>query len=987
MPKIIRGDGAGRDDCRLMFIGERPGREEYKAGLPFVGPAGIELWSRCEQLGVPFERHEIYVTNIVKTFSTQPPTAAEISRDAPLLYAELIRVKPRLIVTVGYHAARHLLPQFAGVKGDFFHGLAYPFTYGRLQPTQAIIIPVVHSSAALRQPDLYQNQLSDDLRAVRKALRLLESDQEVPLHVTRQPDPYRVGLAQFGRDALTLGCDTEGFLHRATGIECVAIARDDRNACVIETEPGVPPTKFLRPAIRNVRALVMHHAKHDIHALQAVGISPRWPTVHDTMLQAYLLGLPQSLKVLAYRLLGFEMAEYEDLVQPIDDARVRATLERFYHAAQVHTEKQVQRAKREKAQAHDLHHRRRAGAADSRRRADGRHSAAEGVQRARHGTRGQRETTAQGETRPVGQQDTARVQGRQRDAQREAITDARQGEGARDVHGRREGREAEARREAQLAQGRREVGRRASGTQARHATLTQQEEDRSVRHGDQRRLADIVIPLDLPKRALTSIHGILTKVVASGTTMRDRWQGSKFAPLVPLPPEPTWRDAPQAERTRYVLTDAVAAVEAHHKMYRRMQRRDLLRAYSIDLGVLPFLVRNEQIGLACDGKALRQLSKEFSHDFDVLCERINRRAGRVVNPLSGEQVAECLFSELGITPTRTTKSGKHFTTADKYLKARKLEHKIIPDILDARQINKYRGTYTDKLPALLRDGRYHPSWKYTRTATGRLAEEVILLIPKHSKRAKAIRNAFHATAGHELVSVDLSQIEMRVMADESQDRTLLEAYRKGIDVHAATARDLLGAPKKKEDQDESLHRLPAKTVNFGIINGMTEYGMLDQLHENGQLHWTIDDVRELKKEWFILRKGVRQYWDRQIAFCKRKGYVHDRFGRRRYISAIWSTDDRIVAQAERQTLMPIQAGADGISKIWNRRIWDRIILAQQSRGRYCEPWIRVHDDTTLECDARIAPMVKQRMLDLVPNLLCLPTTAEGKSGVQWGDLH
>lgn len=955
MPKLILGEGAGRADCRLMFIGERPGHEEYQSGSPFVGPAGQELWARCEHVGVPYDRSEIYVTNLVKTFSVKPPTKDEIARDWPLLYAELIRVKPRVIVTVGYHAARHFLPQFADTNGDFFHGLCFHYTYGRLKPIRAVLIPVVHSAAALRQPDRYQNQLTHDLRAVRRALRLYESDETVPVHTTIQPNPYRVGLAQFGRDQLTLGCDTEGYLHRPTGIECVAIARGMRDACVIETVPGVAPTKFLRPAIRNVRALVMHHAKHDLQALHAVKIVPRPSTVHDTMLQAYLLDLPQSLKVLAYRVLSFEMAEYEDLVQPIDDARVRATLQEFVYAAQNEFDRRLRRTKHEAHESRDHHRGRGARPASGRRRTTGRHRDHEGVRSASAGSRREREARAQEEARTVGQQNQPSHE-TLIDRARAARTKGQTAEigGRRERHVEGEGREAAPRRQ----------------TEGREGQPVQ-----------------VTIPPDLPKRALTSIHGILTKAVASGTTLRDRWRGSKFYPLVPLPPEPTWRDAPIAERTRYVLTDAVAAVDAHYLLYPQLERKDLLRAYQMDLGVLPFLVRNEQVGMACDGRALRQLSKEFARDFAEICTRINRRAGRDVNPLSGEQVSECLFNELGITPTRETKSGKHYTTADKYLKARKLEHKIIPDILEARQINKYKGTYTDKLPSMLRDGRYHPNWKYTRTATGRLAEEVILLIPKHSARAKQIRNAFHATDGHQLVSVDLSQIEMRVMADESQDRTLLDAYRRGIDIHAATARDLLGAPKRKEDQDDSLHRLPAKTVNFGIINGMTEYGMLDQLHEAGQLQWTIDDVRELLKEWFVLRKGVRQWWDGQIKFCRSRGYVCDRFGRRRYISAIWSTDDRIVAGAERQTLMPIQAGADGISKIWNRRIWDRIILPRQAKGQYCEPWIRVHDDTTLEVDTTRAAFVKHEMLKLVPDLLCIPTTAEGKSGVQWGELH
>lgn len=450
------------------------------------------------------------------------------------------------------------------------------------------------------------------------------------------------------------------------------------------------------------------------------------------------------------------------------------------------------------------------------------------------------------------------------------------------------------------------------------------------------------------------------------------------------------------------MADAIVHRQLHFEQYPEIKRRGLLPAYNMDRGVLPWLVRSEIVGMACDPNVLRSLSAMFKQQFETLGRKINALAGYDVNPLSGEQVSDCLFLDRRkARPTRKTKSGSHFTTADKYLKARRNEDRLIPMILESRQLNKYTSTYTDKLPDLLQqdaDGtwRYHPDWRQTTTATSRLAEAIILLIPKHDplakdegriNRAAAIRDAFYALPGRRLVSVDLSQIELRVASHVSGDDHLRDAFRRGVDLHAKVAHELLGAPKRKEDQDESKHRLPIKTFHFSICNGTTEFGILDQLHEQGLLHWTIEQVSELLKEWFVLHKGMARYWDHQKAYARKHGYITTMFGRRRPLSAIWSTDERIVREAERQCLCGIQSAADDISKIWNRKMWRDVITERHARGVYCEPWVRIHDDTTLETDKREAKAVANEMLALVPQLLSVPTTAEAKYGRRWGSLE
>lgn len=896
MPVRVPGDGP--IPCKLFIVGERPGKEEVRTRYPraFIGPAGQELWAHLKRV-TSITRDECFVTNLVRTYSPKPPTKEEIQRDALTLKGELLRVKPSIIVTIGYHAARYFLPQFEGVNGDFFHGLAFRVSFGKLVPHEATLVPCVHSSAALRQPTRYQYQLQEDLRAVGAVL-----SGEAPLHDLHQPALWPRGLASTihqatanhitGHDGI-IGLDTEGSITRPWKAECISVAAHDSHASLVhlfdaDSTLAAQRLGHLQTALDRASIITAHHLKHDIKVTNALSLTIPPDKWDDTMVMAYILNLPQGLKELSARLLGWQMSEYWDLVRPLDDARVTATLKEHYESEVVR---------------------------------------------------------------------------RDRRARDHAAFAARLRQAASRLRSPRQRRKAHAQAKADIA-------------------------------ADARRLKDVEKEGSLSTRALSSIKGILEKDAEK--SKRDRWESSTFRDGVTLPPQATWKDiTPPALRDEYALTDALAHRALHHELWRRIEQEGLSEPYWIDMGVLPFLVRTEEVGMLCDAEALGRLSEQFALEFAEACQQINQLAGREVNPLSGEQVSDCLFEELGVRPTNPTKSRKHYQTGDKYLKARRSEHDIIQLILNARQLNKYKSTYTDKLPGLLQDGRYYPNWKYTRTATGRLAEEIILLIPKHDpmakvqnrqNRAKAIRNCFSAGPGNVLLASDLAQIELRVMAHVAQDKPFLRAFLAGEDPHAQTGYELLGAPKKKEDQDDSMHRLPSKTMNFGNINGMTEYGMLDQLHEAGQMHWTLDGVRDFRKEWFLVHKGFKKFWDGQIAEGRAQGYVTSMHGRRRYLPGLHSTDERIVAEAERQCLFKIQSSADEISKIWNRRVWVKIIRPYQKRGVYCEPWVREHDATTLEVDRQIGMEVREHMLRLVPQLLGIPTLADSKSDTHWGDM-
>ena len=835
MARTIPGDGPV--PCRLCIVGERGGWEENRAGRPFVGPAGQELWHRLALAGAP-PRAQWYVTNLVDTYSVDPPTPREALLGGARLRTELARVRPSLIVAAGAHAMRWLLGR--DTDQDTVHGLVH---YSRRACCH--VLPIVHPAAALRQPALYMSAFVDDCAAVARAANGVLFGGVLAAHEATPPETcQRRAQARGEANGAIAGVDTEGM---PDAPECVSVSRGGVARVVLPAEADARLFgKNLAPSF--------HNATHDLRVLEALGVSVG--EFHDTMLMAFLLDEHvQGLKSLAYRHCGLRLDDYDSLIAPLDDERVTAALQAYVH----------------------------------------------------------------------------RYAGQQRRVER--------------LKGKRK---AEA------------------------------------------------------KRAIPKAVGAVRRLLANPNdeALRTRWSRSVFAEAVPLPKPTTWADLPREQGEHYAKADAIAHEALCRAFLPRLRADKLERAYDIDRAVLPMVARMETVGVQVDVPGLRALSAELEADYHATCADIEAMLGEPLNPKASGDVSEMLFEKLGVTPTMLTKSGSHYTTQDKYLLARKREHGVIELILNGREAWKMKSTYCDKLPRLVGgDGRYHPDFAYTRTASGRLAETILLLIPKHSpKWGKKIRACFKASPGRALVSVDLSQIEMRTMADNSGDEVLLNVYRSGGDVHADTAHRMLGAPKAKKDQDESLHRLPAKTLNFGILMGMTEYGLLDQLHSHQQLHWQIDELtaadraegklstREFRAEWFAGHEGVARYVEKKKREARRTGAVRDMWGARTRLDAIDCTDERRVREAERQAhAIPIQAGADRISKQWMAVVWREVVLP--TRGKfYCEPWCRAHDDLILEVDESHANDVKNRLIELVPQVLCVPVLAEGKIGRDWGAL-
>jgi uracil-DNA glycosylase family 4 len=809
--------GEGDLPCDYLLIGERPGYQEAMTGRPFVGPAGREL-SRF------IARDEWYIDNLVPTYTgsnDDKPTPDDLASWSPRLERLIRRCRPRLVVTTGLYSTRYFLGEWATM--ELCHGLVHE------APARSFpVLPVYHPAAALHQPERYQWALRQDFEAVRAAMtgtvepheRLSDSeDSFTSAHSALDDMPTGAVLA----------IDREG---DANAPECFTASYRDREGILVYTSDRAG-IRALSRAVARSSLVILHAALDDLRSLARVGIAvpdDRWI---DTLILAYLAGEPRGLKTLGYRLRGRVMHEYSDLVNPIDDAWVRAALVR------------------------------------ARRRFRTRH-----------------------------------------------------------------------------------------------------------------------VALGVPKRALTSIRGMLRK--DTNDSLRKRWSNSTFAPHVRLPAPPTWKDIDPAIGVPYACVDAIETRQIYRPLTRRVAALGLDSLYQIDAGIVPFLARIADRGLKVDRSVLDALAATFTAEYDRTVKRIERLVGHPLNPLSPTKVSDTLFDDLGVTVTKPSKDRRHFRTGDKYLKARQTEHAVIPLIMEAREISKMRGTYAERLPTLLREGRYHPDFQYCATPTARLTEECIVLIPKHTARGKQIRKAFVADEGNVLLSTDASQIEMRVMAHESQDAVLLAVYRRGGDVHADTAYHLLGAPKNPANQDESRHRLPAKTLNFGVLNAMTEIGLSEQLQSHGLPGWDVEACRDFLNGWWRLHTGVAGYRTRQVNHGKRYGYITDLYGRRIFVAGLHSKDEMIRMREERRCLSGIQSGAQGLMRKWIAAIWREIFCAGRyppAPTGYIEPWCFLHDDVLIECTEAWAMLVAEKMHTLLPQDLCIPVTGESKIGRDWATLY
>lgn len=461
-------------------------------------------------------------------------------------------------------------------------------------------------------------------------------------------------------------------------------------------------------------------------------------------------------------------------------------------------------------------------------------------------------------------------------------------------------------------------------------------------------------------------------------------------------PEATLDDVDPATAIRYSARDADATRRIYPALSAQIDAMGLRDVLDADIAALPMIDRMQSVGLGVDVQHYHDLSTLFAMEMADLQDQINTAAGMVVNAASGDQVAEWLFGRLKLPSKKKTDGGRP-STNDKVLEALRKRADIgeagrraIELVQEYREVQKLKRTFSDKIPKFVnpRTGRVHPMLRVTRVATGRLSAGGglnWLAMPKRSERGLLIREGVVAAPGRVLGSWDLSQIELCVLAIDSGDERMLAQFASGHDFHLMGAAERYG--KKPEDvtYDE---RYTQKAINFGTLMGITEHGLLDQFHKNGNMNVTLEDCRRQLADWHKDYPQASSYIYGKHAEARRYGYVRDMWGRLRYLPGVHSPDKYIREEALRQAqATPIQSGAQGIEKRLMAAIWRRLPQLWEM-GVWVEPLLQVHDDLLFEVQADAVSLLDDLIHDALSELQCfpIPITAKGETGARWSDL-
>ena len=442
------------------------------------------------------------------------------------------------------------------------------------------------------------------------------------------------------------------------------------------------------------------------------------------------------------------------------------------------------------------------------------------------------------------------------------------------------------------------------------------------------------------------------------------------------------RDLSPAEVYVYACEDADITLRLKNVLEPQLKEAEVEELfYQIEMPLVPVLAKMEMNGVRIDTQSLKETSEIFTLRMHDLEQNIHRLAGKAFNISSPKQVGDILFGEMKIIEKpKKTKTGQ-YVTSEEVLQQLRGKHPIVADILDYRALKKLLGTYVDALPKLInpRTGHIHTSFNQTVTATGRLSSSDPNLqnIPVRGEDGKEIRKCFITEEGCEFFSADYSQIELRVMAHLSQDPNMMEAFREGYDIHAATAAKIYEKPVEEVTRDE---RNKAKRANFGIIYGITIFGLADRLN--------IDraEAKRLIDGYFEMFPRVRQYMEECKEAARKHGYVETFFHRRRYLPDINSNNATVRGFAERNAInAPIQGSAADIIKVAMVRI-DQRFQREQIRSKMI---LQVHDELNFSVlpteREQVQRIVMEEMQAAYP--LSVPLVADGGWGQNWLEAH
>jgi len=434
--------------------------------------------------------------------------------------------------------------------------------------------------------------------------------------------------------------------------------------------------------------------------------------------------------------------------------------------------------------------------------------------------------------------------------------------------------------------------------------------------------------------------------------------------------------------TEYAAEDADVTLQLHQALWPQLQAIPRLQELyeSIEQPLVPVLYRMERAGVLVDRELLRKQSGELAVRMLELQAQAHAEAGGAFNVDSPKQLQEILFVKLGIPVIRKTPTGQP-STAEDVLEELAESHALPKLILEYRGIAKLKSTYTDKLPEQIdaHTGRIHTSYHQAVAATGRLSstDPNLQNIPIRTPEGRRIRQAFVAAPGHSLVAADYSQIELRIMAHLSADASLLTAFAEDRDVHQATAAEVFGVPLQNVSADQ---RRSAKAINFGLIYGMSAFGLAKQLGiGRGEAQKYVD-------LYFERYPGVRRYMDETKQKAREAGFVETLFGRRLYLPEIQSRNQALRQYAERSAInAPMQGTAADIIKRAMIQV-DAWLRTSKAKARLI---MQVHDELVLEVPDAAVPTLVQQIRDHMAHAaeLNVPLKVDVGIGRNWDEAH
>ncbi len=438
----------------------------------------------------------------------------------------------------------------------------------------------------------------------------------------------------------------------------------------------------------------------------------------------------------------------------------------------------------------------------------------------------------------------------------------------------------------------------------------------------------------------------------------------------------------------YAAEDADITYRLYKKFYKSLKDEKIVNIYEVfEKPMIKILAYMEIKGIKIDKKFLKVLSFNFEKKIEKIQKEVFKISKKEFNIASPKQLGEMLYNDLKISNLKKTKKGSFATSASVLEDLAFKGHKFPQLVLDWRQVSKLKNTYSDSLPEHINPltKRVHTSFLLAATTTGRLASSDPNLqnIPIKTDEGKDIRKAFIAEKDHVLISADYNQIEMRILADLADVKELKKAFKNNEDIHSLTASQIFNIDIKKVNQDQ---RRKAKAINFGIIYGISQYGLAKQINVSNY------EAEEFLNSYFAKFPEIKIYMDQTIKFCRKSGYVNNIFGRRSHFISINDKNYNVRNFQERAAInAPIQGSASEIMRIAMIRLDKRL---NEKKNQKTKMLLQIHDELIFETPKtevkRISKIITEEMssvADSEQHSFSIPLTVDLNSGDNWGTLH